>query len=71
MYSLDDVASRDCQNCHTGRQGCTTQAALDRQPLSCTYLAHNELESIEIITTLLLVCCALAHTRCLQVCNCN
>ncbi len=27
--------------------GCTGQAALERQDLPCTYLAHHELESIE------------------------
>ena len=26
--------------------GCSRQAALERQDLSCTYLAHHELESI-------------------------
>ncbi len=27
-------------------QGCTRQAALERQDLSCMYLAHLELESV-------------------------
>ena len=27
---------------------CTRQAALERQDLSCTYLAHHELESVLI-----------------------
>ena len=30
-------------------QGCPRQAALERQDLSCTYLAHHELESVMII----------------------
>jgi len=30
-------------------QGCTRQAALERQDLSCTYPAHHELESVSII----------------------
>ena len=29
-----------------GLTGCTSQAALERQDLSCTYLAHHELESM-------------------------
>lgn len=49
VSSLNGVASRECQDCHIGRQGCTKQAALDRQSLSCTYLAHTELESIKIM----------------------
>ena len=31
------------------QQGCTRQAALEKQDLSCMYLAHHELESFEII----------------------
>ena len=30
-------------------QGCSEQTALARQDLSCTYLAHHELESVIII----------------------
>ena len=30
-------------------QGCTKQAALDRQDISCAYLAHHELESVSAI----------------------
>lgn len=62
MSSLNDVASRDCQDCHIGRQGCSRQAALDRQSLSCTYLAHNELESIKIITIIIGLLCIGAYT---------
>ncbi len=30
-------------------KGCTSQAARERQDLSCTYLAHHELESVLVI----------------------
>ncbi len=48
--SFNDVALRDCQNCQQTWQGCTRQAALERRDLSCTHLAHHELESAVIIT---------------------
>ncbi len=42
-----------------GLTGCTRQAALERQDLSCMYLAHHELESvliiIIIITTIIII----------------
>ena len=44
--SFNDVALRDCQNCCINRPYSTRQAALERQDLSCTYLAHHELESL-------------------------
>ncbi len=34
-------------------QRCTRQAALERQDLSCTYLAHHELESVMVIITII------------------
>jgi len=37
-----------------GSKGRTRQAALERQYLSCTYLAHHELESVELSLLLLL-----------------
>ncbi len=37
-------------------EGCTRQAALERQDLSCMYLAHHEPESLSFINTMLLKC---------------
>ena len=36
-------------------QGCTRQTALERQDLSCKYLAHRELESVITITNIMTV----------------
>ena len=36
-------------------QGCTRQAALERQDLPCTYLAHNELKNVFLLSLLLFV----------------
>ena len=36
-------------------QGCTRQAASERQDLSCTYLAHHELESVVTIVIVLML----------------
>jgi hypothetical protein len=42
-----------CLTCEGGRgvvsQQYARQAALERQDLSCTYLAHNELESVNLV----------------------
>ncbi len=48
--SFNDVALRDSQNCRISRpyRDAQRQAALERQDLSCTYLAHHELESVLI-----------------------
>ncbi len=40
-------------SCCTDISRCSRQAALDRQDLSCTYLAHHQLESVLL---LLLLC---------------
>ena len=59
--SLNDVASSDCHDCRITRPYKDAQngllwrdrsclaTALARQDLSCTYLAHHELESVLII----------------------
>ena len=36
-------------------QGCTRQTALERQDLSCMYLAHHDLESVVMIITIVLL----------------
>ncbi len=46
---FNDVALRDCQNCRIGKPNRDAQDRLhwmERQDLSCTYLAHHELESV-------------------------
>ncbi len=35
--------------------GCTRQTALERQYLSCTYLAHRELESVVIVIIIIII----------------
>ena len=49
-----DGASHELCTCVC--QGCTRQAAVERQDLSCRYLAHHELESILILIILLFAC---------------
>jgi len=46
-----------------GLIGCTRQAALERQDLSCKYLAHHELESVLIIIINIIITnsCSLHH----------
>ena len=52
---INDVALRDCQNCQIGRPYRDAQGRqLWRQDLSCTYLAHDELDSL-IITMIIIV----------------
>jgi len=55
--AFNDVALHECQIClyQLALQGCTTQAALQRQDLSCLYLAHHELQSVLIILSLLFI----------------
>ena len=36
-------------------QGCTRQAAVEREDLLCTYLAHHELESVTVLLLVLLM----------------
>ncbi len=37
------------------RQRCARQAALERQDLSCTYLAHHELESDFVVVSTIVI----------------
>ena len=50
--SCNNIALRDCQNCRTN---VTRQTALERQGLSCKYLAHHELNSIIIVVIITII----------------
>ena len=50
--SCNNIALRDCQNCRTN---VTRQTALERQGLSCQYLAHHELKSIIIVVIIIII----------------
>ena len=50
--SCNNIALRDCQNCLTND---TRQTALERQGLSCKYLAHHELKSIIIVVIIIII----------------
>ena len=53
--SFNDVASSDCHECRITRplQGYSEQTALARQDVSCTYLAHCQLEYVLIIVIII------------------
>ena len=53
--SFNDVALRDCQNCRISRPYRDAQDRLFWRDLSCTYLAHHELESVLIIIIIIII----------------
>ena len=72
--SFNDVTLLDCQNCRISRpyRGYTRQAALERQDLSCMYLAHHELESVIMIVIIIIINYSRAfwYLVCIMVVNC-
>ena len=59
MCAPCDVALHDCQTRRIGRPYQDAQdRLLERQDLSCTYLAHHELESVIIIIIIIIIMCA-------------
>ena len=63
--SFNDVASSDCHECCITRpyKDAQTQTALARQLLSCTYLAHHELESVLSIIIITIIIIVIAVNR--------
>ena len=45
VTTVNSIVSVRLTGMYSNLQGCTIKAALDRQDLCCTYLAHHELES--------------------------